>query len=132
MTAGRQLWAGLRLLDRQLVTNDDRLAGCIDDLELTPSDDGDQLYVTAIVSGPGGLAYRLGALRLGRWLRRVHASVAAPPRDDPSRIPFNLVADIGAHVKLGCAHDEVGTASSERWVRDHVIAHIPGAGRAPE
>jgi hypothetical protein len=132
VTSGRGLWAGLRILDRQLVTNDQALAGCVDDLELSPSADGNELYVTAIISGPGGLSYRLGARRLGRWLRRLHGEVAAPPRDDPSRIPFNLVADIGSDIKLGCTKDEVGTASAERWVGDHIITHIPGAGHEPE
>jgi len=128
MTTGRRLWAGMRLLDRQLVSNDGVLAGCVDDLELTASDDGSDLYVTAILSGPGRLAYRVGALRLGRWLQQVHAAVAAPPRPEPSRIPFNVVADIGSHIELGCSNDEVGTASLERWARDHVVTHIPGAG----
>ena len=132
MTAGRTLWAGLGLLDRQLVANDDLLAGCVDDLELTASEDGDQLYVSAIVSGPGGLLYRMGARRLGLWVERVHALVAAPPRAEPSRIPFNLVADIGSHITVGCAAEETGSASGERWVRDHVINHIPGAGHAAE
>jgi hypothetical protein len=132
MTSGRTLWAGLRLLDRQLVTNDGGLAGCVDDLELTASDDGDDLYITAILSGPGALAYRLGARRLGQWLRRVHESVASTGRPDPTRIPFNIVTEIGSHVGLGCSNDEVGTASAERWTRDHIVDHIPGAGHVSE
>ena len=51
---------------------------------------------------------------------------------DPVRIPFNLVQDIGDHVTLGADRDDVGTASGERWFRDHVVAHIPGSGHAPE
>ena len=39
-TAGRAVWAGLHLLDRQLVAHEGRLAGCVDDFELTPSEDG--------------------------------------------------------------------------------------------
>jgi hypothetical protein len=132
MTSGRKLWAAMRILDRQLVTNDGRLSGCVDDLELTASDDGNELYVTAILSGPGALAYRLRARRLGRWLRRANDLLAPDDRPDPTRIPFNVVADIGSHISLGCPHDEVGTESLERWTRDHVISHIPGAGHAPE
>ena len=132
MTAGRSLWAGLRLLDRQLVANDDLLAGCVDDLELEASDDGERLYVSAIISGPGALLYRIGARRLGLWVEWVHSYVATPPRSAPTRIPFNIVTDIGSHIGLGCSADEVGTASSERWVREHVIEHIPGAGSETE
>jgi hypothetical protein len=122
----------MRILDRQLVTNDGRLAGCVDDLELTASDDGNDLYVSAILSGPGALAYRLRARRLGRWLRRANDLLSPDDKTDPTRIPFNVVADIDSHVSLGCAHDEVGTESLERWTRDHVVAHIPGAGHEPE
>jgi hypothetical protein len=132
MSAGRTLWAGMRLLDRQLVTNDGRLAGCIDDLELTASEDGNELYVTAILSGPGALAYRLRARRLGRWLRRANDLLSSDEHVDPTRIPFNVVADIGSHVSLGCSHTDVGSDSLERWTRDHIVAHIPGAGHEPE
>jgi hypothetical protein len=132
VNGGRSLWAGLRLLDRQLVTNDGRFAGCVDDLELSTSDEGEHLYISAIISGPGGLAYRLRARRLGRWLRRFNGSQSATDNDDPTRIPFNIVSDITAHIGLGCAHDEVGSASVERWVRDHVIDHIPGADHESE
>jgi hypothetical protein len=132
MTSGRKLWAAMRILDRQLVTNDGLLSGCVDDLELTASDDGNELYVTAILSGPGALAYRLRARRLGRWLRRANDLLSADDRADPTRIPFNVVADIGSHISLGCAHDDVGTEALERWTRDHVISYIPGAGHEPE
>lgn len=132
MTTGRTLWAALRLLDRQLVTNDGRLAGCVDDLELTAGKDGEHLYISAILSGPGALSYRLGARSLGRWLRRAHHDAAPSDKPDPTRIPFNLVSEISAHIDLGCSHGEVGTASAERWVRDHVIEHMAGAGHEPE
>ncbi len=130
MSEGRRLWAGLQLLDRQLVDREGRMAGCIDDLELDRSDDG-RLYVTAILSGPGSLAQRLGRVRYGSWLRRVHRVVSLPD-GDPDRIPFNRVSDIGDHVALAADRAELGSSSGERWVRDHVVAHIPGSGHAPE
>ena len=132
MSEGRRVWAGLQLLDRQLIAHEERLAGCIDDLELIASDDGDQLYVTAILAGPGALAYRLGRRRFGRWLRRVHALASPTGDSDSTRIPFNVVTDIGSDVKLGLDGEETGSASAERWTRDHVINHIPGSGHAPE
>jgi hypothetical protein len=130
--AGRRLWVGLQLLDRQLVAHDGRLAGCVDDLELTPSDDGNDLYITAILSGPGALAYRLGHRPLGRWLRRVHGEVAATPDEDPSRRPFNVVTDIGASISIGVDVDEAGVASVERWIREHIVEQIPGNRHEPE
>jgi hypothetical protein len=132
MSAGRRVWAGLQLLDRQLVAHEGALVGCVDDLELTASEDGNSLYVTAILSGPGALTYRLGRRRLGRWLRRMHPFVSARDDDDPTSIPFNCVMDIGADIKLGLDAEEVGVASVERWVRDHVIDRIPGSRHEPE
>jgi hypothetical protein len=132
MSAGRRVWAGLQLLDRALVAHEDRLAGCCDDIELTASDDGDQLYATAILSGPGALSYRLGHRRLGGWLRRMHRQLAPADADDPTRIPFNVVSELGAAIKLGLDAEEVGSALTERWVRDHVIGHIPGSKHASE
>jgi hypothetical protein len=130
MTEGRRVWAGLQLLDRQLTAHEDRLAGCVDDLELSANDDGDQLYVTAILSGPGALVYRLGGRRFGRWLRRAHARATGD--GDSTRIPFNVVADIGSDVKLGLDADATGSASTERWTRDHIVGRIPGSRHAPE
>jgi hypothetical protein len=128
MTAARRVWAGLQLLDRQLVDRDGRMAGCVDDLELTAGDEEGRLYVTAILSGPGAWTQRLGG-----WRRRVHAAVSPDGLDeDPTRIPFNVVSGIGNHVSLGAGLETVGSALTERWVRDHVVAHIPGSGHAPE
>jgi hypothetical protein len=132
MTQGRRVWAGLQLLDRQLVAHGGRLVGVVDDLELRATEDGNNLYVTGILSGPGALMYRFGRRRLGRWLRRVHPWVSARDDDDPTCIPFNCVTDIGADIKLGLDANEAGTGSVERWVRDHVIDRIPGSRHEPE
>jgi hypothetical protein len=132
MTAGRRVWAGLQLLDRQLVAHEGALVGCVDDLELVASADGNDLYVSSILSGPGALVYRFGRRRLGRWLRRVHPFVVARDDDDPTSIPFNCVMDIGADLKLGLDAGEAGVDSAERWVRDHIIDRIPGSRHEPE
>jgi hypothetical protein len=122
---GRTLYAGLHLLDRQLIDRDGRLCGNVDDLELTEGDDG-QWYVSAILSGPGALWYRFGRRRLGTWLRsRLGTSFGDTP--DPDRIPMRRVSDIGSAVTLSASHNEVGSAAAERWVCDHIISHIPGS-----
>jgi hypothetical protein len=126
--AGRRLELGLRLLDHQIVDRDDWLAGNVDDLELTESDDGRDLYVTAIFSGPGVLWRRMGARRLGRWLEHTHSLVAGSHR---ARIPFSRVVDIGPHVKVALRDEEVGSHDAERWAREHVTSHIPGSRHRP-
>jgi sporulation protein YlmC with PRC-barrel domain len=133
MADARRLYAGLHLLDRQIIDREGRYAGKVDDLELARDEATGQLHVTALLSGPGTLAYRTGHHRLGRWLQRVNLFVfARGPDADPARIPLARVADIGNHVSFAGDHEEVASFSVERWVRDHVIGQIPGSGDAPQ
>jgi hypothetical protein len=127
MAAGRVLYAGLQLLDRQLVDREGRLCDKVDDLELTTADERGRMHVAAVLCGPGALLERTGHVRLGGWLRRLAATVI-PGGPDSVTVPIARVADIGDHVTLSLDHEQVATFGGERWVRDHVIAHIPGSG----
>ena len=127
MATGRELYAALGLLDRQLIDREGHLCGKVDDLELEGEEGSSRLYVSAILSGPGTLAYRMGRHRLGRWLQRLNAFLVPNADGDPARIPFSKVTDIGDHVALAAHGDDLATASVERWARDHVISHIPGS-----
>jgi sporulation protein YlmC with PRC-barrel domain len=127
MAEGRILFAGLHLLDRQLLDRSGRRCGKVDDLELGEPDAAGNVYVTAVLTGPGSLLWRTGHHRLGGWLRRLAAEVFDSDRDDPVRVPIERVADIGNHVTLSLEAAEVATAAGERWMREHVIDHIPGA-----
>jgi hypothetical protein len=129
--AGRVLHAGLHLLDRQLVDRTERLCGKVDDLELSDPDGDGNLYVTAVLTGPGALMSRVGRVRLGAWLRRFAAHAVDGEGSDPVRIPFSRVSDIGDHITLALDSEDVATYGGERWCRDHVIGHIPGSGHAP-
>jgi len=125
---GRQLFIGAHLLDRQLIDRDGVRCGKVDDLELT-LDDTDPPYVSAVVCGPGALLTRTGHTHLGHWLRRLIPLLT--DGHDGGRIPVRNVAEIGNHVALSLAADELASHHAERWTLDHVIAHIPGsAGRA--
>jgi sporulation protein YlmC with PRC-barrel domain len=134
----RHLYAGLHLLDRQILDREGRYCGKVDDVELERDEATGSLFVTAIVSGPGALAYRTGHHRLGRWLQRVNAFVFPPPDGDededhdPTTIAFGRIADIGHHVTFAGDHSETAGFSVERWVRDHLIGPIPGSGDAPQ
>jgi sporulation protein YlmC with PRC-barrel domain len=130
--AGREYYLTLHLLDRQLVDRQGRLVGNVDDLELEPGASG-ELFVTAILSGPGMLARRMRFPRYGDWLAAVHRRFHGTEADgDPSRITFRRVARIGNHIDLAAEKEELATHSSERWVADHVISHIPGNSHAAE
>jgi hypothetical protein len=129
MANGRVLHAELELLDRQLRDREGRLCGKVDDLELTRSDDG-HLYVTALLSGRGTLLVRLGAERLGRWLERFRRETGAyggAGNEDTGRIPMALVHQIGPVIDIAASADELASSQSERWVRQHLIGHIPGS-----
>ena len=134
--AAQVYYVGLQLLDRQLLDRQGRLVGKVDDLELDGGPGG-LLVVSAILSGPGVLAQRMRR-RYGPWLQRVHRLVAGidwkgrEAQEDPARIPFWRVTDIGSSVHVAADQEELATYSTERWVADHVIGHIPGGRRAPE
>lgn len=125
----RSLWAALHLLDRQLVDREGRMCGNVDDVEIDLDADG-RAYVSALLSGPGTLAPRLGMRRYGDWMRRAHALVHGDG-EDPARIPLARVAGIDNHVTVSLEHDELGSMDGERWVRDHIIGRIPGSRHAP-
>ena len=122
MTA-RVLLAGLHLLDRQLIDRDGRLAGKVDDLELTVDDRTGEVRVTAILVGQGTLLHRLGSHHLAAWLEKRQRQVHPERR----RIPFDRVSEIGAAIHIGMRHEELASFETERWIRDHVTSHIPGS-----
>jgi hypothetical protein len=125
--AGRVLDAGLSLLDRQIEDSDGRLYGKVDDLELLFPDGGGPPVVTAILSGPGALARRIGG-RIGAWLESVHARLHPDQAPGPARISFGVVKRIDHSVELSVSKGDLGDHLFEAWVREHVIGKIPGAG----
>ena len=129
--AGRTLEAALQLLDRQLVDKDGRLAGKVDDLELTFPDGGGPPLVTAILAGPGALSRRVGG-RLGARLEAVANRLREGDDRRPARVPFSAVTEIGSAVRLRVAKADLETNRLEAWTRDRIIGKLPGAGHAPD
>jgi sporulation protein YlmC with PRC-barrel domain len=127
MDGGRVVHAGLELLDRQLIDRDGRLCGKVDDLELSEPDRQGDIYLAALLSGPGALLSRMGHTRLGGWLRRFAAFAAPGEHGDLVRIPAARVSRIDNHITLALDRDELASFGGERWVRDNVIDHIPGS-----
>lgn len=121
--AGRVLDAGLELLDRQILDPHGVPVTTVDDLELATPDDLEHLdpekppVVQALLTGPV-LMTRIfgGRLPDSRFLR----------------IPWKVVSDVGTVVTVGVAADTLDASWTERWVRDHVIARIPGGRHDPE
>jgi hypothetical protein len=124
---GRELLLALQLLDRQIVDRAGRLAGKVDDVELTLPDDGGPPVVSALLTGRGALADRLGG-RLGRFAAVVSRRLAVAPGDRPGRVPMTAVAEVGNHVRVGLDAADMPNHLVEDAVRDGIISHIPGAG----
>ena len=131
MTEPRELLAGLHLLDHQIVDRDGWLAGNVDDLELEVGEDpwAEPPVVVDLLSGAGALAARIGG-RLGRFIASVDGRIAE--ERTPARIPMAVVSEIGSHVTVTSSRSELETDRGERWVRNHVIDHIPGSGHAAD
>jgi hypothetical protein len=129
----RTLDAGLHLLDRQIVDCDGRLAGNVDDLHLEVPDDGGLPVVAGIVSGPGALAERLGG-RLGRAWAALHKRMrpGGDPDTDVDVIPFSDVTRLSTQIDLAVPARQLESHATERWLSEHVISKIPGAGDAAE
>jgi sporulation protein YlmC with PRC-barrel domain len=129
--AGRVRDAHLHLLDRQIVDREGRLAGNVDDLELTVPDDGGAPWVSALLAGPAALAEHTGGI-LRRWLLAVHRRLHHEGDPGPARIPFSVVVHVESDVKVAMDRVDIPSTLLERWVRDNVISKIPGADRAPD
>lgn len=120
------VFLGLRLLDTQIVDAQGRMAGVADDLELAVRTRGNVApHATAILTGPGALAHRIGG-RLGLWIESVHRRLHIENEPAPATIPFDVVRSIDNHVQLAVPRSELGITGLEEWARDRVIAKIPG------
>jgi sporulation protein YlmC with PRC-barrel domain len=120
----------LRLLDRQVVDPNGAMICKVDDVELTPADDGGYV-VTALLAGPLALGPRLPG-RLGLWTVALARRWSDDPDPAPRRIPFERVTELDSAVVLDRSRGELGLAPLEDWVRAHVIDRIPGSRHASE
>jgi sporulation protein YlmC with PRC-barrel domain len=115
----------LRLLDHQVVDQDGGLVCNVDDIEFAPGRGG-TWHVSALLAGPLALGPRLPG-RLGRWVMAVGRRLSVRGDTEPRRIPFERVTEIGSSIVVDGTRDEFGVAALEDWVREHVIAPIPGS-----
>jgi hypothetical protein len=113
---------GREVLDQQLVDRNDINMGKVDGI-LLELREGRPPRVAAILTGGHLLAHRLHP-RIERWSRRLTRHWG-PGRTEPLRIPWSKVRKIGVDVKVDLAAEQ--GIPWEHWVRDHIIAHLPGA-----
>jgi sporulation protein YlmC with PRC-barrel domain len=121
------MYVGFDLLDRQIVDRDGIPVGKVDEVELAVDDRGGP-YLTTLLAGPQVLGPRIGG-----WLGRVITRVAwrlSIHRTGPLRIPYQLVGGVDCVVQLTVCRDLLPEPELESWLREHLIARIPGSGRA--
>ena len=123
---GRVLDAGLELLDRQMIDPDGRMAGNVDDLELTFPDGGGPPLVTSILAGPGALSRRIGGA-LGDSIASIHERLQACDLEGPARVSFGVVVSIGSDVRLAVSRKDLAIYRFEAWARDTIVTKIPGS-----
>lgn len=114
--------AHLHLLDRQVLDRDGAPACVVDDLELGEvqrNSDGnlDPPEVTGLLSSPALVRRLFG----GR-----------PPQARMHRVDWSHVTRVGNTVDLDCEGEALDCTWLERWVRDRIIARIPGGRHDPE
>lgn len=121
--AGRVIDAHLHLLDRQVLDAGDVPVTTVDDLELSEVPfDTDLAGLEAPV-----IENLLSGAVLGT---RIFGG--RPPSSRWHRIPWSALTELGTALKLDVAGETLEVSWPERWVRDHIIARIPGGRHDPE
>jgi hypothetical protein len=121
--AGQVLDAQLHLLDRQVLDVDSVPVSTLDDLEITD--------IPMNVPLPGTPAPTIVNILTGVTLgTRIFGG--RPPSSRLTRVPWKHVKSIDVVVSLGVAGETLDATWPERWVRDHIIGHIPGGRHDPE
>ncbi len=119
---GLLLDARLSLLDRQVLDVDGEPVGVVDDLELDDPGPGvlepgtEAPAVRALVHGPIVLERIFGGRR---------------PDAHLLRIGWDTVAGLGSAVELAVPASDLPRPWLEGWLRDRVIARIPGGRHVP-
>jgi hypothetical protein len=121
--AGQTLDAQLHLLDRQVLDSDGVPVTTADDIEISGTEPDQPIpqgtpapVLTALLTGPV-----LGTRIFG----------GRPPSSRLIRIPWKDVAEVGVVIRLGVRAGNLDADWVERWVRDKIIARIPGGHHDP-
>jgi sporulation protein YlmC with PRC-barrel domain len=112
------------LLDKQLVDRDGEALGRVDGI----------IMAYGANAPPRITHFELGAQTLARRLPRpfrIALSALAlrltPRGDDPYRIEVSRIVQLGRTIKIDIDGTRSAARETERWIRDHVIARIPGS-----
>jgi hypothetical protein len=112
------------LLDKQLVDRDGEPLGRVDGIVMSYSSD----------APPRITHFELGAQTLARRLPRPFQGAVAwlgqrlsPRGSSPYRIEASRIIQLGRVIKIDIDGPRSAARDTERWVRDHIVARIPGS-----
>jgi hypothetical protein len=112
------------LLDKQLVDRYGEALGRVDGIIMAYSAD----------APPRITHFQLGAQTLARRLPRPFRGALSalarrltPRGSDPYRIEVSRIVELGRTIKIDIDGSRSAARETERWIRDHVIARIPGS-----
>jgi hypothetical protein len=112
------------LLDKQLVDREGEPLGRVDGIVMTWTADAPP-RITQFELGARTLAQRLPRPFRGILAWLAHRLTARG--DDPYRIDVSRIIHLGLEIKIDIDGKRSAARESERWVRDHIIARIPGS-----
>lgn len=118
------------LLDKQVVDSSGLPVCKADDLLLEPGEDG-TWRAAGILVGGGALGPRLGG-RLGATMTGIHRRFRGRAQPSPPAIPWRDVLRIDSEVRLSVPREALPPElfPLELWLREHVLARIPGSRHA--
>jgi sporulation protein YlmC with PRC-barrel domain len=120
-----EMYVSFHLLDRQILDRDGLEVGKVDEVELIVDEHGTP-RLTALLVGPQVLGPRISG-----WLGRLVTGAASrlgSDRSGPLRIPYDLVRSVGPAIELSVRRDLLREPELETWLRERLIARIPGNG----
>jgi sporulation protein YlmC with PRC-barrel domain len=111
------------ILDKQVVDREETKMGRVDGLVLELRE-GQPPRVDHIEMGSSVLARRLHP-RIERWVDALRRRIGVQ-KTGRYRVPWSEVQEITSyHIRLDVEAVDTPTFTWERWLRDHVIDHIP-------
>jgi sporulation protein YlmC with PRC-barrel domain len=113
------------MLDKQIVDRNQVKMGKVDGLVFELRE-REPPRVAFIEVGAVSLARRIGH-RTGQWVSRLAAHLGGESHREPYRIPWERVRDIGLDIDLDLDVKDTPVFDWQTWLRDHVIARVPGA-----
>ena len=112
------------VLDIQLVDRHDEKIGRVDALVLEATDGAPLIVRTILVGGPARQE-RIG--RWAVWIGRLLHGARHSPGSLVSAIPFSAVQRIAESITVDVDAGMLPSGHTERWLRDNVVAKIPGS-----